>query len=89
MDKKGVRPTADPNVEVIVMEMRRQPVKERGLCFSWRLTKTLSRENRGRGAAAKTVGILSTQDMYAVADLYQQCGAWQALFFHENLFSAF
>lgn len=62
MGRREMRPTADPNGEVIVMEMWREPVK-RGLCFSWRPTKTPSRENRGRGAAAKTVGILSTQDM--------------------------
>lgn len=66
--EKEMRPVDFQNGEVIVMEMWREPVK-RGLCFSWRPTNNWSRENRGRGAAAKTVGILSTQDMYAEADL--------------------
>lgn len=68
MGQREMRPAVHLNGEVIVMEMCKEPVK-RGLCFSWRPTKTRSRENRGRGAAAKTVGILSTQDMYAGADL--------------------
>lgn len=62
-----MRVRSDLNGEAIVKNKRNQ--QEEGLCFCWRLAKTRSKENKCRGAAAKTVGILSTQNMHTPADL--------------------